>query len=356
MTVYKEDGTTQLAGKDAVFHLSPVALHHSIPELPPSLTNFAPLTDDIDDTIDDDRSRVSNGVSISSASQSIPIKSRSDYRTRSNSSLLSRPDPDAMSISVPRSMLDVHMSGSSTSPKAAPIHYNLRPVEFVSNSVGRVPENALGLRADPTLAYDPELKEQQERRERLAQLRDVLHDPYSSGMHTRKPSLSEDRARSMYPTAMSSTRTPSPTSQSHAHTPERDYPAPYKHQLLGVPTPISVASTAAAERERARASSVNSQNAPSSSASTMPSTPAVGPSPAPLLTSSLLSHVAATREPPLHQLYPTSSQGQPRPLSTRRDSASSVSGSISRGKASTMGYQSGLSRSMRVQAEAPRVS
>ena len=130
---------------------------------------------------------------------------------------------------------------------------------------------------------------------------------------------------------------------------------PYKHQLLGIPTAISVASTAAAERERARASSVNSQTAPTVPAT--PNPPFIS-APAPAISSTLLTHAASMRDPPLHQLYPSP---QARPMQARRDSASSTSGlsSVSgslRAKASSINYQSGLSRSMRAQAEAPRVS
>lgn len=374
----------QVVGKDNVFHLSPVPATQPIPDVPPSMMAFLPLTDDLDDPIDDDRTHVrSNPISISSASRSKSFKSRSDLhrdRTRSNSSLLTRPDPDAMSISVPRSNLDAHMSSPSTSPNGTGSQYGLRPAEFVSTSVGRVPENMLGLQADPSRvsppATDLELKEQQKKM--VAALHDVLKDP-NQGIpikSPRKSSLStgsdrdRDRVRAAVPSAMSSTRTPSPvssTSQSYtSSTMEREYgPAPSKHQHLAVPTPtpISCASHAAAERERARASSVNSQNAPSA----LPQPPSVPSHHPTTMSSTSLSHVTATRDPPLHAIYGPSPQLRP-PHSRRQSNdpssaaLSNISGSISKGKASAMSiapnvpYASGLTRSMRAMQEAPRVS
>ena len=392
----------QIVGKDNIFHLSPVPATQPIPDLPASMMAFLPLTDELDDPIDDDRSHSgSNPISISSASRSIPIKSRSDShrdRTRSNSSLLARPDPDAMSVSVPRSNLDVHMSSCSTSPTANAPQYGPRPAEYVASSLGRVPDNMLGLQADPARVSPPasasNIKfDEQHQKKLVSTLHDLLRYPQPSPMtkSPRKSSLSNgsdrdrdrdrDRARAAVPSTISSTRTPSPvssTSQSYTSSSmEKEFgPGPYKHQLLGVPTPtpISCASHAAAERERARASSVNSQNAPSAP----PQPPSVPPHHlAPAISSTSLSHVTATRDrennTPMHPIYAAAApqaQPQSRPPHARRQSTDtqsamsnlSSSGSISKGKASSMGivppaaYASGLTRTMRAMQEAPRVS
>ncbi|KAI0826628.1 hypothetical protein BC628DRAFT_245522 [Trametes gibbosa] len=341
----------QIIGKDNFFQLSPVP--HAIPDLPSGLMTFQPLTDDLDGASDDDRCHKSSS-SLLSAPRAIPIQSKSpSYRSRSHSS--TSMDPDAMSISVPRSMLDVHMASVSSSPNVPVMQYSSRPVEFVSNSVGRVPENALGLRTvepvrmSPT-TISPEMREQQERRERLAQLKEVLNDPVPSpgvGL-SRKPTLSDasDRARPTVPGGLSSTRTPSPVSST-----SHPYSASSLEKEHGVSThrlqpPISSASAAALQHERARASSTASMTAT--------------PSPAPL------NHATATRDrdpaPPLHAIYaPAPPPASPaRPTQVRRQSTDT--GLLSKGKSTSMGlspagsYQSGLTRSMRAMQEAPRVS
>ncbi|KAI0746761.1 hypothetical protein C8Q80DRAFT_794357 [Daedaleopsis nitida] len=378
----RDTNKIQIVGKEDLFHLSPVPATQPIPDLPPSIMSILPMTDELDDPIDDDRSHSgTNPVSVSSASRSISIKSRSNTyrdRARSNSSLLTRPDPDAMSISVPRSNLDVHMGSCSTSPSSA--QHGPRPAEFSPGSVGRSSDNILGLRADSNRvspsAIDPELREKQEQSKMVAQLREVLQDPITDNS-PRKSSISSgidrERARTAASSAFTTTRTPSPVSTSSRQY-EKEYgPAPIKSSLLSVPNPtaISCASHAAAERERARASSVNSQNAPSPS----PQSPSGPPHhPGPAMSSTSLSHITATRDrenaTPLYSIYggaAPQAQAQARPPHTRKHSAetsslSSVSGSISKGKASALGiapsaaYPSGLTRSMRAMQEAPRVS
>lgn len=344
----------QLIGsKDSFFQLSPVP--HAMPDLPSGLMTFQPLTDDIDEAADDDRSLTSSRLS---APRAIPIQSKSpSYRSQTQPSA----DPDAMAISVPRSTLDVHMASVSSSPNVSTMHYSSRPVEFVSNSVGRVPENALGLRtAEPVrmspTTISPEVREQQERRERLAQLKEVLNDPAPSPRSSlsRKPTLSDagsDRSRPIAPSGLSSTRTPSPVSStSHSYsasTLEREYAL--RHQLLEprAEPRISSASAAALEhQQRTRASSTASTTA----------------APAP----SSLTHATATRDrdpaPPMHAIYaPAPPPASPaRPVQARRQSTDTAS--ISKGKAAAMGltpagsYPSGLTRSMRAMQEAPRVS
>ncbi|KAJ2976883.1 hypothetical protein NUW54_g11495 [Trametes sanguinea] len=128
--------------------------------------------------------------------------------------MLTAADPDAMAISLPRNTLDVHMASVSSSPMVSTVQYSSRPAEFVSSSLGRVPENALGLRtASPSemspSAVDNELVEQQRR----AQLRQVLsdHTVSPSTSLSRKPTLAEagsDRSRPSVSRGMSSTRTP----------------------------------------------------------------------------------------------------------------------------------------------------
>ncbi|KAI0360688.1 hypothetical protein OH77DRAFT_709807 [Trametes cingulata] len=318
---------------------------------------FQPLTDDIDEADSDDRSQRSDRLSPSRA---IPIQRRPDaHRTRSHSSTI---DPDAMSISVPRSTLDVHMASVSSSPN---VQY-LRPVEFVSSSLGRVPENALGLRtAEPVrvspTAMTPEMKEQQERQMRLAQLRDVLGDPGSSpgASLSRKPTLSDggsDRARPLASSGLSSTRTPSPVSstshsQSLSSLEKEQAALSHKQPLLQRP-PVSSASAAALQhQQRTRASS-------SASVTAAPGHPAA----------SSLTHATATRDgdpvPLLHAIYaapaPSPVPSPARPAQPRRQSTDTAS--LSKGKAAAMGippagpYQSGLTRSMRAMQEAPRVS
>ncbi|OJT07075.1 hypothetical protein TRAPUB_2107 [Trametes pubescens] len=343
----------QLIGsKDSFFQLSPVP--HTMPDLPSGLMTFQPLTDDIDEAADDDRSMRSSRLS---APRAIPIQSKSpSYRSQPHPTA----DPDAMAISVPRSTMDVHMASVSSSPNVSTMHYSSRPVEFVSNSVGRVPENALGLRTvDPVrmspTTINPEVREQQERRERLAQLKEVLNDPVPSPRSSlsRKPTLSDasDRSRSVAPSGLSSTRTPSPVSStSHSYsasTLDKEYAL--RHQLLEprAEPRISSASAAALEhQQRTRASSTASTTA----------------APAP----SSLTHATATRDrdpaPPMHAIYaPAPPPASPaRPVQPRRQSTDTTS--ISKGKASAMGlgpagsYPSGLTRSMRAMQEAPRVS
>ncbi|KAI0717404.1 hypothetical protein C8T65DRAFT_116229 [Cerioporus squamosus] len=350
--------------KDNFFLFSPVPLSQPVPDLPSNMSHFNPLADDPDDSSDEALEK-GNSMLTSSTSRSIPIKHRSDLhrdRSRSNVSLLSRPDPDAMSISVPRNNVDVHMAGSSVSPNGPAFQYGSRPKEFVPSSLERLPENALGLRADlsrPALTdVDPELRVRQ-----LAQLHDVLKDPTSStsAKSPRKPSVSDGyereraRARVAVSSAMSSTRTPSPvssTSQSYSSSHmEKEYSSTHHKPNATV---ISSASSAAAERERARASSVNSQNAPSAPpppSSVPPHHPAVS---VPSTTS--LSHITAMRDPPLHALYAPQMQSQsaPRPAQTRRQSndSHSLSGSLSKGRTSALGvvppqrYPSNLTRAM----------
>ncbi len=294
----------------------------------------------------------------STSARSIPIKQRSDShrdRPRSNTSLLSRPDPDAMSISVPRTNFDVHMGGCSVSPDGLAFQYGSRPRESVTNSLERLPENALGLRADLTR---PPLTGT----ESVRKLHDLLTDPPRStpANSPRKSSVSDAereraRARAAVPGAMSSTRTPSPvssTSQSYSssHMEKEHSSTPHKPN----PTAISSASSAAAERERARASSVNSQNAPSAPAPPSSVPPQYHAPPAP--STILLSHITVTRDPPLHALYAPQVQTQsaPRPAQTRRQSndSHSLSGSLSKGRASALGigppqrYPSNLTRAM----------
>ncbi|KAI0371938.1 hypothetical protein BV20DRAFT_131497 [Pilatotrama ljubarskyi] len=316
---------------------------------------FQPLTDDIDEADDDDRSHRSDRLSPSHA---IPIQRRPEYRTRSHSSNL---DPDAMSISVPRSTLDVHMASVSSSPN---VQYS-RPVEFVSSSLGRVPENALGLRTAESIrtspvVVTPEMKEQQERQMRLAQLRDVLGDPGSSpgASLSRKPTLSEttsDRARPLAPSGLSSTRTPSPVSStSHSQSLsslEKEQAALSQKQPL-LQRPVCSASVAAFQHQQRTRASSNASVTPA------PGTPAT----------SSLSHATPTRDgdtaPLLHQIYaaplPSPAPSPARPTQPRRQSTDTAS--LSKGKSAAMGmapagtYQSGLTRSMRAMQEAQRVS
>ncbi|KAI0674289.1 hypothetical protein C8Q78DRAFT_584975 [Trametes maxima] len=318
---------------------------------------FQPLTDDLDEPVDDDRSQRSGRVSVPRA---IPNQAKSESRrSRTNSSGTHSSDSDAMSISVPRNTIDVHMASISSSPA---VQYTLRPVEFVSNSVGRVAENALGLRtAEPvTMSPSPLSPEMKEHEERLAQLRDVLQDPMSSpaASLSRKSTLSgggSDRARPIVPGGMSSTRTPSPVSStSHSYSAssfEKEYGLPsHKHQLLQPPlqsgAAISCASRAALEhQQRTRASSTASSTA------------------API--SSTLTHGTPTRDPtpPMHAIYvpaPPPASSPVRSTQSRRQSTDTMS--ISKGKASTMGlapagsYPSALTRSIRAMQEIPRVS
>ncbi|KAI0646299.1 hypothetical protein C8Q79DRAFT_659391 [Trametes meyenii] len=321
---------------------------------------FQPLTDDLDEPVDDDRSQRSDRVS---APRAIPNQAKSESRrSRTNSSGTHNSDHDAMSISVPRNTIDVHMASVSSSPN---IQYALRPVEFVSNSVGRVPENALGLRtAEPvTMSPSPLSPEMKEHEERLAQLRDVLQDPMSSPATSlsRKSTLSgggADRARPIVPGGMTSTRTPSPVSStSHTYSAssfEKEYVlSSHRHQLLQPPPPpsgaaISCASRAALEhQQRTRASSTASSTA----------TPV----------SSTLTHATPTREreptPPMHAIYspaPPPASSPARSTQSRRQSTDTPS--FSKSKASMMGlapvgsYPSGLTRSIRAMQEPPRVS
>ncbi|KAI1798224.1 hypothetical protein LXA43DRAFT_16196 [Ganoderma leucocontextum] len=370
-----------------MFTLSPIPASKPIPELPTNMMAFLPLSDDMEDASDDDRNR--SGPPISSASRSIPIKSRSDsHRARSNSSLLSRPDSDAMSISAPRSALDVHMASVSASPSGSSMNSGLRPApEYTSDSYGcGVGENMLGLRADPSRvspsSVDSDVKERQERKQRLAALDRLLDrgapQPAHSIMSPRKDSVSDasDRPLPANP-RVGSTRTPSPVSSASQSYPlstmEKELASapPYRPQLLGG-GPVSSASSAAAERERARASSVNSQNPP----------PVIPPPPASMSSlhpSSLahLSHLTATRDrdaaTPVHPTYgpqpqPTPATPQPRPPHSRRQSndvhpsMSGNLGSLSRGRSINLGivpatgYASGLTRSIRAMQESPRVS
>ncbi|RPD65466.1 hypothetical protein L226DRAFT_567304 [Lentinus tigrinus ALCF2SS1-7] len=344
--------------KDKVnfFLLSPVPHSQPVPDLPSNMSHFNPLADD-DESSDEAFEKIKPHA-ISSASRAIPIMHRSDSyrdRARSNASLLSRPDPDAMSISVPKSNLDVHMSGSSVSPNGPAFQYGSRPKDFVPSSLERLPENALGLRADiarpPLTDVDPELRVRQ-----LAQLHEVLRDPAPT-TSPRKPSVSDgsererDRARAAVPSAMSSTRTPSPVSSashsySSSHMEKEHNSAPYKSN----PTAISCASHAAAARERARASSVNSQNAPSA-----PPPPSSVTPTASVASTTSLSHITAMRDQPLHALYPqTQPQSAPRPAQPRRQSSDNyaLSSSLSKGRIAALGvvppprYPSNLTRAM----------
>ncbi|PIL27498.1 hypothetical protein GSI_10649 [Ganoderma sinense ZZ0214-1] len=394
VAILKDDGRdhgnavkVQVVGTDNMFTLSPIPACKPIPELPSNMMAFLPLSDDAEDASDDDRVRP--GPPISSASRSIPIKSRSDsHRPRSNSSLLSRPDSDAMSISAPRSTLDVHMASVSASPSGSSMNSGLRPApEYSPGSFGGgVGENMLGLRADPSRvspsSIDSDLKERQERKQRLAALDRILdrgtpQTPHSV-MSPRKNSVSDgaDRPPPANPRAGSATRTPSPVSsasQSYSSsTMEKEVTAapPYRPQLLG---PVSSASSAAAERERARASSV-SQNPP----------PVIPPPPSSLSSqhppsTTHISHLTATRDrdagTPVYPTYgpqpqpqPTPSPLQSRPPHSRRQSndvhpsMSGNLGSLSRGRSINLGivqpasYASGLTRSIRAMQEPPRVS
>ena len=397
VAILKDDGRdhgnavkVQVVGTDNMFTLSPIPASKPIPELPTNMMTFLPLSDDAEDASDDDRARP--GPPISSASRSIPIKSRSDsHRPRSNSSLLSRPDSDAMSISAPRSTLDVHMASVSASPSGSSMNSGLRPAPEYSSGLfgGGVGENMLGLRADPSRvspsSIDSDRKELQERKQRLATLdrlldRSAPQTPHSV-MSPRKDSVSDgaDRPLPANPRAGSATRTPSPvssTSQSYSSsTMEKEFTAapPYRPQLLG---PVSSASSAAAERERARASSVNSQHPP----------PVIPPPPSSMSSqhpsnTAYVSHLTATRDrdagTPVYPTYgpqpqpqpqPTPSPLQSRPPHSRRQSndvhpsMSGNLGSLSRGRSINLGivppasYASGLTRSIRAMQEAPRVS
>ncbi|TBU23938.1 hypothetical protein BD311DRAFT_45974 [Dichomitus squalens] len=367
-----------------MFTLSPIPASKPIPEMPTSMMAFMPLSDE--DASDDDRSRP--GPPISSASRSIPIKSKSDsHRARSGSSLLSRPDLDVTSSSVPRSSLDVHMGSVSASPSTSSMNYGSRPaLDHAPGSYrSAVGENMLGLRADPShvspSSIDSDLKENQERKQRLAVLDKILDrgagQPAYSVKSPHKDSLSDGSERPLpaNPSTVSSTRTPSPISSTpHSYsssTMEKELGgAPPFRPLLG---PVSSASSAAAERERARASSVNSQNAPPV-IPPPPSSMSVHPAPSPN-TSIHLSHVTATRDgaTPVHPVYgphpqPTPVPQQSRPSQSRRQSTdvyppmSANTGSLSRGRSTNLGivppsgYTSGLTRSIRAMQEAPRVS
>ncbi|KAH9896859.1 hypothetical protein C8Q73DRAFT_429789 [Cubamyces lactineus] len=345
-----------IVGKDKVFQLSPVPPTEPIPDLPSSLMTFQPLTDDIDEAFDDDAGHRFGGAP---ASRAIPIRANDNPpRSRSHSSGMNFADPDAMSISVPRGTLDVHMASVSSSPSVSTMQYSLRPVEFVSSSL-RVPENALGLRtAEPIrtspTTMNPEIMEHQERTKRLAMLREVLTDSSSPATSlSRKPTISDaspDRARPSAPTGMTSTRTPSPVSsasQSYSMSSVDSSGTTQRHYLLQ--PGISSASMAAMEhQQRTRASST-------ASTTPAPSAPSV-------------AHASTTRDrdttPPVHAIYapappPAPSPSRPPPQPRRQ---STEPASISKGKAAIMGigptgpYQSGLTRSMRAMQEAPRVS
>ncbi|KAI8970582.1 hypothetical protein BD414DRAFT_252838 [Trametes punicea] len=348
-----------VVGKDNVFQLSPVPATQPIPDLPSSLMTFQPLTDDLDEAVSDDGSHRSARVSPTRA---IPIQSRPDARrSRSHSSVLNASDPDAMSISIPRSSLDVHMASVSSSPNVSVLQYVSRPVEFVSSSLGRVPENALGLRTVEPIRTSPmsisiETVEQQEQQKRLAMLREVLADnttPPSTSL-SRKPTVSDvssDRSRPLVSSGMSSTRTSSPvssTSHSYSASSLDNSVSSQRHQLLQPPSAISCASIAAMEhQQRTRASSTASATAAPPASS--------------------LTHATATRDrdtaPPLHAIYAPAPPPAPtpsRPTQSRRQSTDTSS--ISKGKATMMGiapagpYQSGLTRTMRAMQDAPRVS
>ncbi|KAI0323349.1 hypothetical protein GY45DRAFT_1376390 [Cubamyces sp. BRFM 1775] len=342
-----------IVGKDKIFQLSPVPPTEPIPDLPSSLMTFQPLTDDIDEAIDDD---AGHRLCSAPTSRAIPIQVDSNPpRSRSHSSGLNFADPDAMSISVPRSTLDVHMASVSSSPNVSTMQYSLRPVEFVSSSL-RVPENALGLRTAEPIRTSPttmnsDMMEYQERTKRLAILKEVLTDsPSPASSLSRRPTISDvgpDRARAAAPTRMISTRTPSPVSsasQSYSMSSVDGSGTTQRHYLLQ--PGISSASMAAMEhQQRTRASST---------ASTTPA-PSV-------------AHAPTTRDrdttPPMHTIYapappPAPSPSRPPPQPRRQ---STEPASISKGKAALMGivptgpYQSGLTRSMRAMQEAPRVS
>ncbi|KAI0777676.1 hypothetical protein BD413DRAFT_186510 [Trametes elegans] len=332
----------QIVGKDNVFQLSPVPPTQPIPDLPSSLMTFQPLTDDLDEAADDDATQRSHRIA---SSRAIPILPRSEsYRSRNQASGLNLSDPDAMSISVPRSTLDVHMASVSSSPNVSTIQYASRPVEFVSNSVGRVPENALGLRTAEPVSHG----EHDHHQQRLATLRDVLSDPTSpSSSLSRKSTLSDvsERSRPVMPSGISSTRTPSPVSSaSHSYpsSMDKEY-VTTSHRQQPV---ISSASAAALEhQQRTRASSTASATTGA-------------PSPLP--------HALRDRDPapPIHAIYAPAPPPMPspgRPIQGRRQTPDTAS--ISKGKASSMGiastgaYQSGLTRSLqRAMQDAPRVS
>ncbi|CDO70090.1 hypothetical protein BN946_scf184806.g17 [Trametes cinnabarina] len=344
-----------IAGRDNIYQLSPVRSDQPIPDLPSTLLTFQPLTDDIDEAAHDG----TNYRSHISSSRAISIQPKPDApRFRSHSSMLSAADPDAMAISLPRSTLDVHMASVSSSPLVSSVQYSLRPAEFVSSSLGRVPENALGLRTVEPVRMSPSTTTQEAlQRQWVAQLNDVLTDhitPSSTSL-SRKPTLSDagsDRSAPNVPGGISSTRTPSPvstTSMSHsASSVEKEYSALTQRPQYLSAKPVSSASKAAMEhQQRTRASSTASATA----------APPVSPYPP----------VSSTRDrdaaPPVHAIYapaPPQAPSPSRPPQPRRQMTEPVS--ISKGKASAMGlappgtYQSGLTRSMRAMQEAPRVS
>ncbi|OBZ78379.1 hypothetical protein A0H81_01986 [Grifola frondosa] len=273
----------KVAGKTDMFRLSPIP--PTIPELPSSLTQFQPLTDDHDEHDDDSGKCARSSPYTPRNIQPIPIRS-TVRREPSSCSLLSRYDTDVVSHSLPRGY-DIHMASCSSSPTVSTIRD--RNGDFVSSSLGRGPEGIPGLRSTGA-RRTPDCREQEE--QRRAQLRDVLQHPTPSATNSpRRNTVSEtDSVRRNIPIPPTSApRAPSPSSSS---------------SVSGSPphnTAISHASTAAKAAERAR---VQSNFSPS------------------VASPAYVSHITATRD----NMTPPQIYAQPRPENLRRLSTDSMKG------------------------------
>ncbi|OCH90199.1 hypothetical protein OBBRIDRAFT_618718 [Obba rivulosa] len=225
----------QVAGKEDMFHLSPVPASVPLPALP--TTTFKALTDEMDEMDDS----ASMSPYLLKSVQPIAIQP-SIHRMPSSASLLSRPDGDILSRSLARGAQDIVMGSCSSSPAFPAMRPMVR--ERRSDSVSSASssaqyssaQNALGLRTSgsrrTSLGEQTDSPDLDDNQKRVAQLHSVLAlDSLSIPSGKRSPVSS---AASVYAAITTSPTQPSTPQQSR-------------------PTPLSRASDAAAASEKARA-------------------------------------------------------------------------------------------------------
>jgi len=314
----------QVAGKEDMFHLSPVPPAVPLPALP--TTTFKALTDESDERNDGTKSPY-----LLKSAQPIAIRPGIHHMS-SSSSLLIRPDSDIVCRSLPRGSQDIIMGSCSSSPVISSIHPAVRErrSDSVSSSFSLAQESALGLRIAgsrrTSLGSQGDSNDREEHQKRVVQLRDVLDTPFYTGPDadyglkdkaaTDLPHIPSRRHSPVSPALPSAT--PVYASSAAMHSPTQPT-TPQQSR----PTPLSRASDAAAASEKARIQHHSSATSPSSLAT---------------------SNLHAVREKDAaHQTYQSS-----RPSYSRLQSSESI-----RLKTSPV-VASGITRGFRVQ-EAQRV-
>ncbi|KAI0087193.1 hypothetical protein BDY19DRAFT_307190 [Irpex rosettiformis] len=270
MAVVEENDTPDLppSPEQEPFVLSPIPPLASLPlSKNPHRQIFRPLTAEESD-VEDLKSMKPNPYLLRSIDP-ISIKP-SVHRMNSNSSLLSRNDPEsAFSRSIPRSSVDVHMASCSSSPNT-PQHISRERDDPMIFNDGSRPRRLSGDRNKASTTFNSQPCDTETQHDRWrAQLHDILETPQLSKLDSllRSPESPAGRRRVSPEPSAPVTRTTSPTSSASSS-------ASSQHiQSSGLlRPPLSRASTAAmqAERElRARSNSLKETSTSSTSSSAL---------------------------------------------------------------------------------------